>query len=1142
MRGETDKSDMEVALREAREVFARQGFVDLGQVLDDAEVARFRDLLDADRSRFPYFWHPYGYHQQANYDALVTTPAFDELIRHPRLLPVVESLMGGPVCFGEIGLRRMPAYANEPHQQWHRDRAHWPEHPLRLDYVQLIVYLTDVDADTHCFSMSPESVREPVLADNDAQLGRGGLRPDGPGGNLRALQRRRPPYRDDPADHARTQDGADLLRPPRPGAAGQRFGHPGRTLARPRGRGGPCLLRGAERTVALAAGGVRPAVLNAASGLAAASWRPGGGYSARVPQTPTAKPTRTYAGLPRALRQDVRLLGELLGRVIGEHRGAAFVDRIETIRDLAKRARAGRGADWERLSAYLATLPEDALTDIARAFNQFLNLANIADQRQAARQVTWPQRIDVDALAGVRVELVLTAHPTEVLRRTLIQKYDAVAALLESRQRSPREERPVHDEHLERVIAEAWHTDEIRHERPSPADESRWGFAVIETSLWEAVPAAMRDLDRQRGETIPPEVMPFAFASWMGGDRDGNPSVTASVTREVRLLARWMAADLFLRDVAAISASLSMSECTPALRDAAGDAPEPYRAVLKTLRDRLVETRAWAERGGPAGPEVVLDAEDLRAPLSLCYESLATVGLQRIADGPLLDALRRTHCFGVHLVDLDVRQHAGRHAAVLDELTRYLYAPDGTDDGGFADWAEERRCEWLLGELDGRRPLFPASWPVSADSREVIETCQAVADYGAAGISAYVISMAARPSDVLAVALLLKECGVARAVPIVPLFETLADLDGAGAAVDALLAIGWYRDYVRAHGDRLQVMIGYSDSAKDAGQLAAAWAQYRAQEALIDVAAKHGVRLTLFHGRGGAVGRGGGPSAQAIESQPPGAVNGSFRVTEQGEMIRFKLGTPAIAKATLSHYLTATLRASAEPPLKPAAPMRERMSALATASLAAYRDCVRARGFVDFFQALTPEAELAALALGSRPARRTPARDLDNLRAIPWVFAWTQVRLMLPAWLGAECAVESLLSEPGAFDELRRWPFFAMQADMLEMVLAKADATLARYYARRLTTPEQQDAAEALFARLDGLREDVLTLTGKDELLSHAGDVRDSIIVRNTYLDPLHLLQAELLARRRAGNESEAVSQALKVTMAGIASGLRNTG
>ena len=853
-----------------------------------------------------------------------------------------------------------------------------------------------------------------------------------------------------------------------------------------------------------------------------------------VLQAPAAATRGNLSGLPRALRDDVRLLGQLLGRVIAAHRGDAFVDRIEAIRALAKRARRGSSADWNALSTYLAELPEDALTDIARAFNQFLNLANIADQRQASRDVVWPNVIETDKLRPVRIELVLTAHPTEILRRTLILKYDAIATLLETRARAPRAERPGIEEDLERLIAEAWHTDEIRHERPLPQDEAMWGFAVIENSLWEAVPAAMRELDSRNGAPLPIEVMPFAFASWMGGDRDGNPRVTADVTREVLLLARRMAAELFARDVSSLSASLSMATGNKTIIEHTNGAAEPYRAVLAELGDRLDATLRWAEAGGPAGPLVILHDDELLAPLRLCYDSLVASGMDRIANGPLLDTLRRAVCFGVHLAHIDIRQHAGRHAEVLDELTAHLYGAES-----YGSWSESRRSAWLVEELAGRRPLFPPAWPGSDDANEVLDTCRAIAEHDAAGVSAYVVSMASRPSDVLAVALMLKEAGVRASLPIVPLFETLDDLDRAADTVDALLSIPWYREYV---GDRVQVMIGYSDSAKDAGQLAAAWAQYRAQEALTSVATRHGVKLTLFHGRGGAVGRGGGPSAQAIASQPPGSVAGSFRVTEQGEMIRFKLGSPAIAKATLSHYLTATLNATLDPPPVPTATMRKRMDELAGASKEAYRHAVREPSFVSFFEALTPEAELADLALGSRPARRVPDRDLASLRAIPWVFAWTQVRLMLPAWLGTDRAVAKLQANRSAFDMLRAWPFFAMQADMLEMVVAKADATLARYYSRRLTTPDQQAAAEALFARLGSLAEDLLALTQAPELLANARQVRDSITVRDTYLDPLHLLQVELLARRRAGNESEPVSQALKVTMAGIASGLRNTG
>ena len=841
------------------------------------------------------------------------------------------------------------------------------------------------------------------------------------------------------------------------------------------------------------------------------------------------------SGLPLALRGDVRLLGGLLGRVIAAHRGGEFVDRIEAIRALAKQARQGAAADWQALSDYLSSLSEDSLVDIARAFNQFLNLANIADQLQAARSAVLPKNLAVEQLAQIRVELVLTAHPTEVLRRTLIRKYDAIAGLLSERGRCAEAERSALDAQLERLIAEAWHSDEIRHERPTPQDEARWGFAVVENALWDAIPAAMRDLDRAAGRPIPLDIMPFAFSSWMGGDRDGNPSVTAAVTRDVLRLGRWAATDLFLRDVNALIDALSMTVATQALRERAGDAAEPYRAVLKRFRARLENTRQWLERGGPPGPEVIQTDADLLAPLELCFHSLRANDMHAIANGPLLDSLRRAKCFGVCLVGMDVRQHAARHTAVLDELTRYLA---GTERG-FASWPEPERCAWLLSQLTGRRPLMPAVWPASEDAGEVIETCKAVAEHEAAGISAYVISMAGAPSDVLAVALLLKEAGLRRKLPIVPLFETLASLDGAAAAVDALLSMPWYRAYAGGH---IQVMIGYSDSAKDAGQFAAAWAQYRAQEALVEVAARHGMKLTLFHGRGGAIGRGGGPSAQAIGAQPPQSVAGSLRVTEQGEMIRFRLGTPAIAKATLSHYLTATLQATFDPPMQPTAAMRASMDELAAASHDAYRATLGDPRFLDFFRAFTAEGELSALALGSRPARRAPARDIESLRAIPWVFAWTQVRLMLPAWLGTERALSCLTQTPGAIDALRSWPFFAMQMDMLESVIAKADPMLVRYYSRRLTTAEQQAMAETLVDRLNGLRERLLTLTGHAELLARSPEIRDSIAVRNTYLDPLHLLQAELLARRRGGSRSAAVNQALKVTMAGIASGLRSTG
>ncbi|MBM4206309.1 MAG: phosphoenolpyruvate carboxylase, partial [Gammaproteobacteria bacterium] len=434
---------------------------------------------------------------------------------------------------------------------------------------------------------------------------------------------------------------------------------------------------------------------------------------------------RNLRHLETPLRDDVRLLGRLLGRVMSESRGPAFVERIETIRSLAKDARAGVRGGWPRLSEYLESIPAAEIVDVARAFNQFLNLANIAEQHHLTRphrdsQVTidLPDHPDLaSALSKLEIELVLTAHPTEVLRRTLIQKYDGISAALAEHDRNVALRVAGTDgslQRLERLIAEAWHTDEIRKARPTPQDEARWGFAVVEQSLWHALPDFARELDEaliQRGlQRMPTNAAPVRFATWMGGDRDGNPKVTSTVTAEVLMLARWMAADLFLRDVDALAASLSMRRCSFELAQAAGDSDEPYRTLLKQVRDRLQRTRAWAAQLDPATPKeadaVYLTTDELFAPLDLCYRSLIDCGMETIANGPLLDTLRRVAAFGVHLVRLDVRQDAARHTRVMDELTRYLGT--GQDQRGYADWSEQERQAFLLSELTGRRPLFPA--------------------------------------------------------------------------------------------------------------------------------------------------------------------------------------------------------------------------------------------------------------------------------------------------------------------------------------------------------------------------------------------------------------------------------------------------
>lgn len=871
------------------------------------------------------------------------------------------------------------------------------------------------------------------------------------------------------------------------------------------------------------------------------------------------------------LREDVHRLGELLGQTISDQYGPAFLEKIERIRKGAKASRGGSLRGERQLSETLNSLDESELLPVARAFNHFLNLANIAEEyhrirrRSAGEPAPLEDRVLQEVLSRLKqaghtgpklaeqlsqlsVELVLTAHPTEVARRTLIQKYEEITEQLAAQDHDDLTAAERHEvqQRLRRLIAEAWHTEEIRRQRPTPVDEAKWGFAVIENSLWHAVPRLLRQVDETlqeaTGERLPLLATPVRFASWMGGDRDGNPNVTATITREVLLLARWMAADLYMRDVDRLASELSMQRASAELMAEVGDTPEPYRALLKQLRERLKATRDWAARAvhEPHIPStgVLEHNEELLGPLKLCYESLHACGMGVIADGPLLDALRRATTFGLFLVRLDIRQDSTRHASAMNEITEYLGL------GSYADWDEARRLTFLETELSNRRPLLAPDYTPSADTAEVLATCRVIAESPAAALGSYVISMAGSASDILAVQLLLKEAGVRRPMRVVPLFETLDDLDHAGEVIESLLALPGYRE--RLQGPQ-EVMIGYSDSAKDAGTLAAAWAQYRAQEALVDICSRQGIELILFHGRGGTVGRGGGPAHEAILSQPPGSVCGRFRVTEQGEMIRFKFGQPDIARQNLNLYLAAVLEATLQPPPVPEPEWRADMDRLAADSLKAYRGVVREHPqFVDYFRRATPEQELGRLPLGSRPAKRREG-GVESLRAIPWIFAWTQTRLMLPAWLGWETALARALErgDEQRLQQMReRWPFFRTRIDMLEMVLAKADGDIARLYDEQLVPEQWHALGQELRDLLSQAERSVLRLTGQAELLAHNPQTRAFIAVRNIYLDPLHLLQIELLERSRQAGEGTAspLDQALLVSVAGIAAGLRNTG
>jgi phosphoenolpyruvate carboxylase len=900
----------------------------------------------------------------------------------------------------------------------------------------------------------------------------------------------------------------------------------------------------------------------------------------------------------KPLRDDVRLLGEVLGETLRAREGQGLFDAVERVRALSKGGRGTGNSGLDHLAGLLSTLPVASAVPVARAFSHFLMLANIAEQHHRIRRRREYQRdpgaapqpasceeafprllragVDPDRLhatvLSLRIELVLTAHPTEIARRTTIHRQLQIADAL-ARQDRPDLTAPERADILEtlrREIATAWETEEIRPRRPEPLDEVIGGLLIFEQTVWNALPRYLRALDaalrRATGRALPLEAVPIRFGSWIGGDRDGNPHVTPDVTRLACRVARWMAADLYEREIDALRTDLSIPDATPELVARVEGAREPYRALLRTVRDRLRVTRddlgraltaAFSSSGAPGsrGRATLLgqtaapspaDAEelppyetvdDLIEPLMLCHRSLVATGQELIANGRLIDVLRRTAAFGLTLVRLDLRQHASRHVAALTAITQQRGL------GSYGEWSEARRQTFLCDQL--RDPDRSQDLQVRGDDhvKDVFDTFRVAAEIHPESLGAYIVSMAQTPSDVLAVEFLQRMAGAR--LRTVPLFEQVDSLRGAADTIRVLLALPDYRERI---GGRQEVMIGYSDSAKDGGRLAANWELYKAQEAIVDVCHEAGVELTLFHGRGGTVGRGGGPTYLAIQSQPPGSVDGRLRVTEQGEMIQAQFGLPDIAVRTLEVYTTATLDATLAPAAHPEPRWRDAMNRLAATAQHVYRNIVYEEPrFIPYFRAATPEVELGALPIGSRPARRTEEGGVESLRAIPWVFAWTQTRLLLPSWLGTGEALEAEFErgERELIQQMYRdWPFFRSTINLVEMVLAKADARIAAEYDRQLVPPELRPLGIDLRRRLDLTIRRLLETTGAARLLEHNAVLRRSIEVRNPYVDPINLVQIELLRRlrERGDDVDRQVRRAFMVTVNGIAAGMRNTG
>ncbi|MFT4071929.1 MAG: phosphoenolpyruvate carboxylase [Dysgonamonadaceae bacterium] len=867
--------------------------------------------------------------------------------------------------------------------------------------------------------------------------------------------------------------------------------------------------------------------------------------------------------------KNINMLGQMLGEVVKESMGEQTYELLESVRQMSKTSHSGDDSQRTKLVQTLQNLPDKEILPIAKAFNQFLNLSNTAEQYEGIsthgsaavnpvnlKEVYFKLKEGgvsdeqfKKAISDISIDLVLTAHPTEINRRSLINKLNEVNACLHELD---------HDDlvdyekqqilrRLKQIITQYWFTDEIRQNRPTPIEEAKWGYDVIESSLWDAVPAFIRELDEQMKEVVgfsfPVNAHPIQFTTWMGSDRDGNPNVTAVVTSEVLLRSRHRAATLFLKDIQVLVTELSMALCTDEFRRLVGsDTQEPYREYMKVLRTKLQNTIHYLDAlldNRPVEPkDIITETEQLWEPLYHSYVSLVESGMAMIANDHLLDTLRRVCCFGVTLVKVDIRQESTRHTEALSELTRYLGL------GDYESWSEDEKQAFLIRELNSKRPLIPLNWNPTPETKEVLDTCRVIAATPREAVAAYVISMTRTPSDILAVHLLLKEAGTPYTLPVAPLFETLNDLNNAESIMKQLFAINWYRGVIN---NRQMVMIGYSDSAKDAGAIAAGWAQYRAQEALIGLSEEAGITLTLFHGRGGTIGRGGAPAQDALFSQPPGSLKGGLRVTEQGEMIRFKLGLPKVAVTTLNLYVDAILEANLLPPPVPKNEWREVMDELSDVSCKEYQGIVRGTpDFIPYFYQATPEAELAKLPLGSRPAKRRPNGGVESLRAIPWIFGWSQNRLMLPAWLGAGKALRQLI-EGGKMDKLeamyKDWPFFKTRISMLEMVFAKTDTRISSYYDQRLVDENLLYLGDYLRQQLKEDIQTVLDIAHDKSLMENLPEVASSVAVRNIYTDPLNLLQVELLYRSRRREESlPELEQALMVTISGIAAGTRNTG
>lgn len=873
------------------------------------------------------------------------------------------------------------------------------------------------------------------------------------------------------------------------------------------------------------------------------------------------------------LRDDIQLLGNLLGEVLKEIEGKAFFQKIEKIRSRSKNLRSDKGVQANGLKTLLKGTPHRQYPKIVQAFGFFLQLANMAEQHHRNRRRLdylrskkfEPQNLSIEhtfqklkkermpknkvkeALSNLDINLVLTAHPTEIRSAETIQNFKEIVSFLKKLDREDLNEweREKSIQSLKGIIKRAWLTDQTTRSKPSPLEEAKSALAHLEQVVWHSLPKFQQHLSllyrKEFGEDLPLESCPIRFSSWMGGDRDGNPNVTHLVTREILAYQRYSAADLYMQELKLLYSELALNSANQKIKRMAKNQAQPYRIILKGLIEKFGHTKAYFDPRNPDASEhisfVPKNVDEILEPLKAMYESLISIGAKEVAEGRLKDLVCRLNSFGLGLAKLDLRQDASEHLKVMDAYTRFLGEPL------FSQREEKDKILFLKKERQRKKKINFEDFIQDGMELEIIRTLELVNELGAECFGTYVISHTCSASDMLVVQFFMDNLGMSQRLPVAPLLESIEDLKNAPLILQSYLAFPGMRKKLAG---KMEVMIGYSDSSKDGGKVAASWNLFKAQEDLVKLFKKEKIHLTLFHGRGGTVGRGGGPTYLAIGSQPPGSIQGSLKVTVQGEMIHSKFGLEGIAERNLDVYFSATLMQTLVKPKPVPKIYREVMEFLADKSEEFYRSIVwKHPEFVSYFQQVTPIREMEHLKIGSRPSKRKKQGGVESLRAIPWVFSWTQNRLILPSWLGLGQGLYQTKKKFG-WDILQEmdeeWGFFANTMDLLEMVLAKSEMNIFAHYEQELSSQGLDSVSDLIFKDYGHSVRGILRITDHSSLLNHYSVLKRSINVRNPYVDPIHIIQVEVLKKLRSSPKNADLIKTLLLTFSGIAAGMRNTG